>query len=110
MAFQLCIGQAGFCVMLHPFHASGGQIRRGSEAGHVWQDFPRNIGDFEGKGGRIIGPAADRKELAADFPDVRIAPLYDMGGGFERAAKGVVFFACHEVSVLLCIGMAGGWC
>ena len=67
---------------------------------HIWQDLKCDWAGFEGDGGFAAVPADDGKQFAADFPDIRIAPLYDVVGLRQRSAESHDFIACHGGSLV----------
>src|SRR5690606_34245103 len=76
--------------------------------GRVAQHFPADVGNLEGDAGMVAAlPAADREDLAADLPDMRAAPLHDMGGGGERGAEGVEFAVAHGHGAMVAHGTRG---
>ncbi|OWK19200.1 hypothetical protein AJ88_43860 [Mesorhizobium amorphae CCBAU 01583] len=76
------------CLTLDPFHTARGEVRRRPKARLLLQHV---IGDFRAFEGDeklpAIVPAADRKDLAADLPDMGAAPLDDMGRLRQRGAE-----------------------
>ena len=91
-------------MVLDPFHAARGEVGRGAAAGGVAQDFPGDVGDLEGDAGMVAAlPAADREDLATDLPDMRAAPLHDMGGGGKARAEGVEFATGHRHGAMVAV-------
>lgn len=95
MLFQLFIGQSGAVVLLNPLHSSRGQIWGGADTFEVWQNLESDVADFESEGVFAVIPSANGEEFSADFPDIRIAPLDDVGCGRQGGAEGVEFGSVH---------------
>src|SRR6266481_1880627 len=81
--------------MLNPLHAARCEVGRRAQAWPVLEHFIRNVVHFEGEARFIILPAGDRKDLAADFPDMRPTPLDHVSGRGERPAERIEFFVGH---------------
>ena len=80
MALQLFVRKTFFIVNLQPFHAARREIGRWADAGLILKDFIRDFGGFEGEGVFAIAPTANGEKLAANFPNVCVAPLDNMRG------------------------------
>src|SRR6516164_1541433 len=82
--------------MLDPFHPARCQIGRGTQAGLFLEHFVCDVAHFEREARFVNLPTADREHLAADFPDMRSAPLDHIGRSGERTAEGVESFVGHS--------------
>ena len=81
---------------LHPQKSARGKIGRRAQARQFAQDREARLRAFEADGEILaVRPAADRKDLAADLPDARVAPLHDMRRMRQALAKGVIVLAGH---------------
>src|SRR5690606_23008869 len=96
---QVLVRQPRLPVLLNPFHAARREVRRRPAARAFLQELEVELGGFERKAVRaFFRGAADREDLAADFPHVRAAPLYDVARGRQRGAEGVVLVVGHRLS------------
>ena len=57
MVFEFGVRQAGFGVVLHPFHAARCEVGGGADAGCFGEDFEGDVGDFECEGRVVFMPA-----------------------------------------------------
>ena len=80
MGLQLFVRKTFFIVNLQPFHAPRREIGRWADAGLILEDFVSDFRGFEGKGVFALAPPADGEKFAANFPDIRVAPLDNMRG------------------------------
>src|SRR6186713_2024690 len=97
IVLQRSIVHAFAGTALDPRHAARGEIGRRYQPWLLLQQIKAHFGAFEGDEESLpVIPAADGENLAADFPDMRAAPLHDMGRGMERGAESVVFVERHE--------------
>src|SRR5690242_6633753 len=97
ISLEVAIGEAGLPVMLDPFEAARGEIRRGPEAPPFLQELEGEIARLEGDVRFLaLVPAADREDLAAHLPHMRAAPLNDVRGGRKRTAEAIEFSVGHR--------------
>lgn len=106
MIAQALVWQARSVILLYPFHAAGGQIGSGAQAGAVRQDFVSEVCDFERHSIGGASHAENSEEFSADFIHIRIAPLDYMGDLGQSSAEGFEFIACHRVQLR---GSRGVW-
>src|SRR5260221_14776121 len=88
---QVLVAKPGLGEMLNPFNSARREIRSGAQARLLLQYFLGNVAHLEGEARFVILPAADSKDLAANFPDVRSAPLNHVRGCGKCAAEFVEF-------------------
>src|ERR1700722_1730162 len=81
--------------MLNPLHAARSKIGGGTQARLLLEHFVRNVAHLEGEARLVILPAADGEDFAANFPDMRSAPLDHIGRCGKRAAEFVELFIGH---------------
>src|SRR4051812_26570112 len=89
--------------MLDPFQPARRKIGRRTQAWLLLEHFERNVADLEREAWLTIRPAADRKDLATDFPDMRPPPLNHVSCRREGAAEFVELFVCHERCSTVCL-------
>src|SRR5262245_42362319 len=75
---QPCIGQAGFCEMLDPFHHAAREMVSRAQSRLVLAHLVCNVALLEREPLPVLVPAADRKDLAADLAGMRSAALDDV--------------------------------
>ncbi len=95
---QVTIIQAGPGKMLNPFHPARGQIGRGPQTRLLAQNLIGHWTDLKGHRKIINHSAANGKDFAADFPDMRPAPLNDIGRRRQFPAKGIERFIVHRLN------------
>src|SRR5262249_61626374 len=84
---QACVGESGLSEMLYPFHPARGEIGSRTQAGPLLEHLVGDVAHLEGEARRVLLPAADGEDFAADLPDMRSAPLNDACGRGKRSAK-----------------------
>tara|TARA_X000000368_G_scaffold414290_2_gene403891 strand:+ start:574 stop:942 length:369 start_codon:yes stop_codon:yes gene_type:complete len=105
-------------MMLDPLHAARGEVRGRAQSGLFAHDLIGQVRDLEGEMPVLrcrialfdhhirwrlaIRPVAivatepgDGKNLAANLPHIRTAPLHHMGGGRQGGAETVEIIGCH---------------
>src|SRR6185437_10967790 len=97
IGFKIKIAETAGVEALDPGQSARGQIRRGARPRQIFQNREARLRTFEGDCEfPALGPTPDRKHLASDLPDARVAPLDDMRGVRQAGAKRVVAFPSHE--------------
>lgn len=93
--FQGGIGQAGPCEVLDPFSAARSEVWGRAQARLILQHLLSNVAYLEGEARFGVLTGSDRKDLAADLPDVRPTPLDHIGGCGEFPTESIEFFKSH---------------
>lgn len=83
--------------MLNPAQSAGGQIRGGAQPRLLFENFKCPRTDLEGKPGLVFVKAGDDKNLIADLPDMRFAPLDYVCRCRQLAAKVIERFGVQII-------------
>jgi len=92
IGLQVLVLEAGLLVILDPGHAPRGKIRRWSQTRLFFQHLKTDLAHLERNRRLPAPPATDRKNLAADLPDMGPAPLHNIGRSRECLAEPVELF------------------
>src|SRR5215469_13845002 len=92
---QRGVAEAGLREVLDPFQAARRKVWCRPQARLVLEHLVGNVGHLESEARLLLLPTADREHFAANFPDVRSAPLHHVRRSRKAPTERVVFLVGH---------------